>query len=103
MTPAEQLAKEKKRQRPKRNALPATRNVRWKCLLLQRREELNLSQRDVALHVGLSVSSYFWIENGGDVRLVTVIRICNFFGCQVRDLWPGTVKDESWPSPKPKE
>lgn len=49
--------------------------------------ENDLSMRDVAEAVGLSISSYFQIEHGGDPMLTTATRIAVFFGKSVDDLW----------------
>lgn len=88
MTPAERLAKQKRRQRPKRNGPPAPQPVAWATTLRDRREALGLSMRDVAAACGLGVPSYFRVEHGyADPCLSTALRISRFFGCGVWELW----------------
>lgn len=88
-TPAERLAANKQRERPKRNYPAKSEVVLWTTRLSEHREKLNLSQRDVAKAVGLSVSAYFRIENGhADVRLSNALSLGQFFGVSVYELWP---------------
>lgn len=91
MTPAEKLAKTKRRERPKRNSPPAPQKKVWATALTKRREDLDLSLRDVAKACRLSVASYFRIEHGyADPALSTARRISEFFGCDVWQLWSST-------------
>lgn len=88
MTPAEQLAADKQRRRRPRNTAKIPRNAAWKtCKVREYRERLNLSLRDVAAAVGLSVSSYWQIEKGGDPMLRTAVRIAEFYGVGIGELW----------------
>jgi DNA-binding XRE family transcriptional regulator len=87
MTPAEELASRKQRKRPKRNNGKEPRKVVLSCAVRDRREALNLSLRDVAAGVGLSISGLHAIEYGCDVQMTTALRLCKFFGCQQCDLW----------------
>ena len=95
MTPAEQLAKEKQRSRPKRNKAAASEVVLWDCRLCEHRERLNLSMRDVAHRAGLSTAAYFRIEKGyADVRLSHAVELAAFFGVKIEKLWTAfTPKD----------
>ena len=95
MTPAEQLAASKPRQRPKRNG-PATpsRKAVWAATLRARRESLDLSMRDVAQAVGLSVACYFAVEHGTDPMLTTARRVADFYGATVEELWPALLPTE---------
>jgi DNA-binding XRE family transcriptional regulator len=85
-TPAEKLAKRKSRARGPRNAKPP-RNRVFAPKLRELREQLNLSIRDVAEAVGLSLSSYWEIEQGGDVCLTNALAIAKFFGVTVEAVW----------------
>lgn len=88
MTPAETLASKKQRQRPKRNTPASSERVLWTCGLSELREQCNLSMRDVAESVGLSVSAYFRIEKGyADVSLSNAMNIAKFFGKTICEIW----------------
>lgn len=96
MTPAEKLAKEKQRSRPRRNPKAKSETIIWQCKLEEAREEVNLSMKDVAQAVGLSVSSYFRIEKGySDVCLSNAMSIANFFGKSIYGLWPLWLGDDA--------
>lgn len=85
MTPAEKLAKQKKQSAHKQS--PARRRV-WECRLREMRIALNLTQRDVAAAVGLSAAGYNQIEVcGNDVCLSTCVRLAEFFGKPIQDIW----------------
>lgn len=89
MTPAEKVAKSKRRKRPKRNAPPKPQPQVWEPKLREIREELDLSLRDVADSCELSVAAYFRIEHGyADPCLSTARTIAAFFGRDVWELWP---------------
>ena len=98
MTTAELLAAGKPRRRPKRNG-PASprRAAAWLTTLRDRRESLDLSMRDVAEAVGLSIGGYFAVEHGTDPMLTTAVKIAAFFGATVEELWPALL------TPEPKE
>ena len=88
LTPAEKLAKEKQRTRPKRNYPAKSEKILWSNRLAEMREKLNLSQRDVAAAAGLSVSAYFRIEKGfADVSLSNAYSIAVLFGKSVYEIW----------------
>jgi DNA-binding XRE family transcriptional regulator len=88
MTPAEDLAKRKRRQRPPRNKSKKTgRVVTWECRLTTMRDELNLSLRDVATAVGMSVAALHQIEHGTDPMLTTARKLAEFFGTTVEQIW----------------
>lgn len=88
MTPAEKLAKAKRRKRPQRNAPAESEVAIWACHVRDVRESLNLSMGDVAKACGLSVSAYFRIEHGyADPCLTSAKRISEFFGRDVWSLW----------------
>ncbi|NCN44467.1 MAG: transcriptional regulator [Piscirickettsiaceae bacterium CG_4_9_14_3_um_filter_43_564] len=44
-------------------------------LLRERREALNLSQKDMLMKIGMSQQQYQRIEAGGDTRLSTLLRV----------------------------
>lgn len=87
MTPAEKLAAAKPRKRPRRNVSEKWENVPLKCTLRIIREKLNLSLRDVADAVGLSVSGMHAIEHGRDVQMTTALRLAEFYGVDVNEIW----------------
>jgi len=87
-SPAETLSRTKRRQRPKRNPPAASEFAVWECRLEVERCNLNLSMRDVADAVGLSLSAYFRVEKGyADVSLSNAIAIARFFGMSIPVLW----------------
>ena len=90
MTPAEKLAKSKPWRREPRNK--ARRYGRWDCRVRAAREELRLSLRTVAEHLGYSVTALHQIEHGGDPMLSTARKIADFFGKPVEELWPKMAK-----------
>jgi DNA-binding XRE family transcriptional regulator len=88
-TPAEELAARKPRKHAPRGVAAARKRIRtWRCTLRDRRESLNLSMRDVANAVGLSVTALHQIEHGTDPQLTTARKLASFFGTSERDLWP---------------
>ena len=90
MTPAETLAATKQRKRPKRNppSLKMPRKIVWVTTVRDARERLNLSMRDVARSLGMSLSGYWCIELGADVNLTNAVKISEFFELSVASLWP---------------
>ena len=87
MTPAEALAKRRPRKRDRRNHAAYQRTIHWDCKLREVRNGLRLAMHEVAKAVGLSSSSYWQIELGGDVRLTNAKRIAEFFGKTIDELW----------------
>ncbi len=88
-TPAERLSARKPWRRPKRNGPPrSARHLRWHCAIRPIREALKISLRDVADACGISISAYWQIEQGGDLRLVTARKLAEFFGRSEAELWP---------------
>lgn len=84
MTPAEKLAVEKKEFPHKPRAIRRA----WNCNLYDLRTALNLTQCDVADAVGLSQAGYNKIENtGNDVCLSTAVKLSEFFGKQITEIW----------------
>ncbi len=86
-SPAERLALVKQRQRPRRNTGREPAAPPFWCGVRGRREGLNLSLRDVAGAVGLSVSSLHKIEYGGDLTLSHAFGLAAFFGVPVETLF----------------
>lgn len=84
MTPAEKLSTSKRQRGSK-----SQQRVRvWKCNLRELRTALNLTQRDVALAVGLSCAGYHHIETtGSDVCLTTCVKLSEFFGKPILEIW----------------
>lgn len=89
MTPAQKLAGSKRRQRPQRNptATKVPRKIVWVTSIREYREGLNLSIRDVAKELGLSLSGYWCMELGAEVTLTNVLKISTFFGVPIPKLW----------------
>lgn len=86
---AELLSQKKQRSRPRRNPKAKSERILWTTRIAAEREILNLSMRDVADAVGLSLSAYFRIEHGfADVSLSNAYSIASFFGRTVYELWP---------------
>lgn len=86
-SPAEQLAAKKARKRAPRNkATP--RNETWVCRVRDWREGMDLSLRDVAKAVGVSVTALHQIEHGTDPQLTTARKLSAFFRAPVEKLWP---------------
>lgn len=86
-SPAAELAKKKPRQRPARNKSVYQRKTVWAPNLRDLREAHGLSMHAVAAAVKLGVSSYWQIEHGSDPMLVNAVRIAEFFGVRVEDIW----------------
>jgi DNA-binding XRE family transcriptional regulator len=93
VTPAEQLAAAKPRKRQPRNVVAVRKRV-WGCRVRGYRERLNLSLRDVARAVGLSVTALHQIEHGTDPQLTTARRLAVFFGCTEQELWPAALENQ---------
>jgi predicted transcriptional regulator len=92
MSPAERLAANKQRKRPKRNSGIGPRTIKLRCTARAMRESLNLSLRDVATSVGISVSGLHAVEYGCDVQITTALRLCEFYGCGLESLWGAMLK-----------
>lgn len=82
LTPAQRLSAAKAAHKKQPSGVIGT----WKC---------NLTQRDVALAVGLSAAGYHQIEtNGRDACLSSCVRLSEFFGKPIPEIW------EKLPSPQ---
>lgn len=90
-TAAEILSAKKPWRRAPRNKTHP-RNAVWKCRLTEIRESLRLSLRDVASAVGLSVTALWQVEKGTDPMLTTAVKLAEFFGKAVEELWPARSK-----------
>jgi len=93
MTPAEKVAS-KKPLRKRKLTGNASRPRKWVCKLREKREALGLSMRDVSENTSYTVSTLFEIENGTDPQLTTAMKLAEFFGCTVNELWPSRLKDK---------
>lgn len=84
MTPAEQLARVRRRR-----SLPHTREPGpLECLVRAKRHSLGLTMLEVADHVGVAESHLCDIERGIDLKMSTAARLAKFFGVAVHELWP---------------
>lgn len=86
-SPAVKLAKSKQRQRPPRNTAKVQRKSPVVCHCRKRRQDLNLSLRDVAEATGLSIAGLHAIEHGGDAQMTTAFKLCDFYGVGLGELW----------------
>ena len=98
-SPAEQLARVKyekatRKPRHRRTGKPVRKRV-WVCAIREIRESLGLSLRDVAAATGYTVSGLWEIEHGTDPKLTTAMRLAEFYGCDVAELWPERARDTS--------
>lgn len=84
-TPAQKLSRSKR-------AKPLKWSGPWICALREKRTALRLTIAEVAKEVGLSSSTVFEAENGGDPMLTTAFKLANFYGLEVTDLWKATTK-----------
>lgn len=92
MTPAEKLAVKKK----KDSTLPkwgARRHARRTVIfpsntLKSTREELGLTQCDVATGSGVNSATVADAEAGFEVMLTNALKLAAFFGKSVEQLWP---------------
>lgn len=88
MTPAEKLAAAKPPRKHRAGCVTSKRKVVWQCRVLQERESLRLSLRDVAQAIGLSQTGLWDIEHGTEVMLTTARKLSEFFGRPIEELWP---------------
>lgn len=85
MSPAERLAKRRPRKRERRNESKFAPIVH--CGVREIRESINLSLRESAEAIGLSISGMFAIEHGGNVTMEVALRISKFYGKPLDELW----------------
>ena len=82
-TPAEELAS-RKGAKPKRN----NNQPIWNCQLKSLRQNLGLTQREVAKAVKLSPAGYHQVEGATfDICLTTAMRLSEFFGVSIQEIW----------------
>lgn len=82
MTPAERLSVKK----PVRKLKAPTAGV-FICRIRALREPLRLTVRDVATAVGMSSAGLHAIENGSDPMLSTALKLAEFFGRDICEIW----------------
>ncbi len=80
MTPAETVAKEKKRLAPKKEMGLA-------CQMVKLRKQLNLTQMDVSLGSGIAQFTVLNMEKGKGCTLKNAFRIARFFGKPIEEIW----------------
>jgi len=86
-SPAGRLAASKPRAARKyRHGVPRF-NVVYQTTILEHRNALGLTMRDVAAAVGLSLTGMFAVEHGGNVELRHAMDIAEFFGVTIETLW----------------
>lgn len=83
MTPAERLAKRRKKTPHRAGVVKAV----LKCRLRECREPLGLTLRDVADETGASMANLSRLERGGQVELSTAFKLAAFFGKTVQEIW----------------
>lgn len=86
MTPAEKLAKNNPHRRVSGSKSKQYRRV-FKCAISEKRRGLRLSIQKVAKEVGMSVSGMYAIEQGTDPMLSTALKLSQFYGCDISELW----------------
>ncbi len=90
MTPAERLAKKLK---TALNAVPhgrkgdVRRPPKYRCKILELRNALGLTQRDVAEGCGTFGPSINEAEHGRELTLSLALKIAAFFGKSVEEIW----------------
>lgn len=82
-SPAQKISEDKARKPP-----PANRKRPWNCTIIERRQKLNLTIRDVAEACGITNAAVSVIEHGGDPQLSTATKLSKFFGVPIEYLWP---------------
>lgn len=82
-SPAEILAIEKRRRR--KRVVPKDRV--YECHLFEARVSLNLTLREVAAALKMSLNSIHLIEQGSNLKLNTALKIARFYGKTVDELW----------------
>lgn len=86
-TPAEKLASKKHRERKPRNSPKIVRNSPVVCHCRELRNSMNLSMRDVAEEIGITIAGYHAIEHGGNVTMEYAFKIAAFYGKRIDELW----------------
>lgn len=87
-TPAERLAAAKTQARAKAPKAPRPpRGVIYDCALPRLRARLGLSQRDVCRAVGITPAGYHQVEHGHEVILTTALKLSEFFGVDIKQIW----------------
>lgn len=84
-TAAEKLARTKRRKRPRRNE--SSREPLVRCRVREVRESLNLSLRDVAAAVGISIAGLHAIEHGNGCQMSSALKLAAFYGKSLDELW----------------
>lgn len=84
-TPAELLARTRKRKRSPRNRVSKVGPLYCFCRVA--REELGLSLDAVAEAIGMSKTAIWQIEHGGDPVLTTALKLAAFYGMPIERLW----------------
>lgn len=82
MTPAEKLSSKK----PPRILKGSNTGV-FLCRIRALREPLRLTIKDVATATGISSSGIHEIENGRDPQLSTALKLAEFFGRDISEIW----------------
>lgn len=95
-TPAQRLAREKKKKNARKPV--SLRERGWRCKCRQLRLRLGLSLKEVAEQVGMSHTSYFFIEQGGDLRLWIAMKLSKFYGKPIDELWTSINEEDLFPA-----
>lgn len=80
-TPAEVLAEKK----PPKNQ--SARKTPLMCVCRKVRDNLGLSLRDVQRATGISNAAICHIEAGCDVQLTNAMKLAEFYGMSIEQLW----------------
>lgn len=86
-SPAQRLARLKYQSPGVLQETAASRSVKFDCRVREARMTLGLSQIDVAAALGLHQPTYWRIESGCGIGLERALRVAEFFGKPVEELW----------------
>lgn len=87
MSPAKKLSMKVSRTRSKKKQKSLPRKKVFDCAIYEIRIRYNLTIRQVADAVQMSVAGVHAIERGSDPMLSTVFKLSEFFGMRVEDIW----------------
>lgn len=87
MSPAEKVAASKP-PKPKSKGSPRGAIPTWVSRLRETRSALGLTMAEAAAGVELSIGGLCFLEYGADPHLTTALRIAEFYGKSIKELWP---------------
>ena len=63
----------------------------WNCSLNELRNKYRLSLRDVEKCTGISNATICHMEQGADCTLSNAHKVADFFGVEIKDIWPNFI------------